>query len=291
MRSRPFELVRVDEVGAALEALSRGGEDARFLAGGQSLGPMLSYQLIEPTLLVDINGIAELSHITEDATNVKIGATVTEARVEHAPTIAAAAPLLAEASEWIAHPAVRERGTIGGSLAHNDPGGEYASVLVALDAAVRIGSLRGERTSDVASLVEGRFYETAIEPDEIILEISIPKRGPSTGHAFTEFAERKGDYAIAGAAAAVTVGGDGVVSDLRLCGIGGLYPMRLRAAERALVGQTVNDESIRAAAAAAAAEFPAGEDFHASEGYRRRLFETLAFRVLRTAARRSVAGN
>lgn len=283
------DFLRVDDVDAAVEALWRLGTDAKVLAGGQSLGPMLNYRLIQPGVLVDVSRIPALRGITPGVGAVSIGAAVTQAEILSSAELAAATQLLVQATHHVAHPSVRERGTIGGSLAHNDPAGEYASVLLALDATVRIRSSRGSREQDIAGLVEERFLETSIEPDELLVEIVIPRRGLHTGHGFNELAERVGDYAIAGAAATVTLDpGSRNVTAARLCGIGGLYPLRLRSAEDVLVGGPPSAERLREAARTAADEYPAGDDIHATAGYRRTLFATLALRALAEA--RAAAG-
>jgi len=284
MRAPSFGFIHANDVETALDALARHGDDAKLLAGGQSLGPMLNYHLIEPAVLVDVSRIPALRVIAGDGAAVSIGASVTQATIGASSEIWDTCPLLAQATRYVAHPAIRERGTIGGSLAHNDPAGEYSSVLLALDAKVRIRSARGERVEDVATLVEERFLETSLEPDELIVEVSVPRRAPHTGHAFLELSERVGDYAIAGAAASVTVNPEtGSVVSVRLCGIGGLFPRRLRAAEEELVGGPPSAGRLRAAARAAAADFPAGDDIHATESYRRTLFAVLAFKALAEA--------
>lgn len=285
-RAPAFDLLRAGSPAEAVALLAEHGEGARLIAGGQSLGPMLAYHLIFPTVLVDVNRIAELRVVHADEATLRIGATTTQAVIGASPLVRDAAPMLAAATAYVAHPSVRERGTIGGSIAHNDPAGEYAAVLLALDAAVRLLSPRGERVLDMAALVEGRILETAVAADEMITEVIVPRRTAGTGHAVTELAERVGDYAIAGAAVSLSVEPrSGAISAARLCGIGGLYPRRLREAEARLEGERPSAALFRGAAASAAEAFPAGDDIHATEAYRRRLLQTLTLRALSEALR------
>lgn len=280
-RRASFELLRPSVPGEAVAALVEHGDDAKVLAGGQSLGPMLSYHLIAPAVLIDINRVAELRGIEVRAHEVAIGATTTQATIAGSAQLRELCPLLVDATKWVAHPSVRERGTIGGSLAHNDPAGEYSNVLLALDARIRLLGPRGERVVDVASLVEDRILDTAIETDEIITHITIPAREPRTGHAFLELAERRGDYAIAGAAVTLTLAGDGeTVESARVCAIGGLYPKRLSDVEEVLVGSRPSRALILEAASVGARQAPLGDDIHASEKYRRQLLTTLTARCL-----------
>lgn len=285
MSRRPgFKFLRPTEATEAVAALAEHADDVKVIAGGQSLGPMLSYHLIAPAVLVDLNGVAALRGISIGVHDIVIGATTTQATIAASVALRDACPLLVDATAWIAHPSVRERGTIGGSLAHNDPAGEYPSVLLALGAQARLLSPRGERMLDVASLVEQRILDTTIGVDEIITEIVIPTLAPRTGHAFRELAERRGDYAIAGAAVSLTLGADGAtVESASVCAVGGLYPVRLRAAEAVLARRRPSRELLLEAAAAAADEAPMGDDIHATAAYRRRLFSSLAAHCLEQA--------
>ena len=191
----------LDEVFGALAAA---GDEAKILAGGQSLVPALNMRLLEPRLLVDINFLPGLSAIAEHDGGLRIGALARHAEVGRSPLVARLAPLIAKAIPHIAHPAIRNRGTFGGSLAHADPAAELPACAVALDAVIQVAGARGGRSLSARAFFKG-VYETALAPDEVIVAVDIPKAAPGTRTAFLELARRRGDYAMVGLAATALV--------------------------------------------------------------------------------------
>ncbi len=272
----------------ALGLLAEHGDDAKVLAGGQSLMPLLSLRLARPEALIDLGGIASLSHIGVDDDVVTIGAMVTERDAERSDIVTRHLPLLAEALPHIGHVAIRNRGTVGGSIVHADAAAEIPAVMVALDASVTVVGPGGERTISAADLFQGH-YTTAIEDDEILVDVRIPVTPPSTGSAFVEVARRHGDFALVGVAATVAIDG-GLASDCRitLSGVGD-RPIRATEAEAALVGKALSDETIALAASAAVAGLHPSSDVHGSATYRKHLAGVLVARALTTAAARATA--
>jgi carbon-monoxide dehydrogenase medium subunit len=289
VKPAPFDYVAPETLEEALETLAVRGDDAKVLAGGQSLLPVLNFRLAQPALLVDINRIAALDFVraTGDG-GLAIGALARQRRLEREPAVARRAPLLAEALPWVAHPQIRSRGTLGGSLAHADPAAELPAVALALDATVRLARRGGERTLAARDLFTGLFA-TALAPDELLVELSIPPAPPRSGSAFVELARRHGDYALAGAAARVTLDENDRCRAARLVLVAlGDGPVDARRAAAALAGSALDAAALRAAAAVAAAEEidPAG-DLHASAEFKRHLARVLAERALATAAARA----
>ena len=216
MKPAPFAYQAPASLEAALELLARHGGDAKILAGGQSLIPVMNFRLAEPALLVDINRLAELDFIRadEDGT-LRIGAMTRQRRLERDPLVAARAPLLHEAMPFIAHPQIRNRGTFGGSLAHADPAAELPALAVALGARFRLRRAGGDRWVEAGDFFAGLFT-TALAPDEMLVEAAIPPSPARTGWAFLEIARRHGDYAQVGLAARVTLDESGRCREARL---------------------------------------------------------------------------
>ena len=295
MKPPPFDYVAAATLDEALEALADTSLEARPLAGGQSLVPMLNFRLAAPERLVDLNGIEELSRITEtEDGGLRLGAMTRHSALELDPRIARRAPLLAEAARFIAHPQIRSRGTVGGSVAHADPAAELPAVLLTLGARVRIArrsrngesGSRVERTLDLGDFFLGPFF-SALEPDELLTAIEVPPSAPGEGTAFDEVARRRGDYALAGVAARVRLDSGGVCDEAAISLVnGGSTPCLMREAAEALLGVEPTPEAIEAAAAACEATSEPAADMHASEAYRRHLIRILTERVLlRTATR------
>lgn len=254
--------------------------DAKVLAGGQSLVPMMSFRLARPSCIVDINGISDLDYIRCNGGDLQIGATVRQTALEESSEVAAQAPLLVAATGHVGHRAIRNRGTLAGSLAHNDPASEYPAVLMALGASVTAVSAAGSRVLSVEELVGNHFLSTSLGGDELITEISVPAQ--AGGHGFAEFARRHGDFAIAGAAAVVTLNG-GTVESASIAAFGGTHPSRLDEAEAALAGTDGGSAAVAEAAARAAAQFPSTDDIHGDADYRRNLIDVLTRRALQQA--------
>ncbi len=241
MKAAAFDYHRPDSVAGAAQMLAEFGEGAKILAGGQSLVPMLAMRLAFFDHLVDITRLADLKGIEHRDGTVWIGAATTDATVGADAQISAAVPLLARVTPFVGHFQIRSRGTLGGSIAHADPAGEYPAVALALDADVETVSPRGRRAIPAAEFFTG-LWETALEPDEVLTGVRFPVWAGRCGFAVQEFARRHGDFAIAGVVMAVELDGDDRVSR---CGIGllglGSTPRRASAAEAAIVGRAVSD--------------------------------------------------
>jgi aerobic carbon-monoxide dehydrogenase medium subunit len=258
-------------------------ENAKVLAGGQSLVPMMNFRYVIADHLVDLAQVEDLSGITLADGALRIGAMTRQRDLEFSAEVAQHCPLLREALGHIGHRQTRNRGTIGGSLVHADPAAELPAVCAAYDASVEIANARGTRTVPFAEFSVG-FMATVVEPDEIVTAIKLPVWPPGHGYGFQEFARRRGDFAIAGAAVLVEVGADGLVkrAAVALCGVA-TTPLRLREAETQLAGKKLDGAAIKAAAAAARALEPIS-DIHAGDDYRRHLAEVLTRRALTDAA-------
>jgi len=283
MKPAPFEYFAPSSVDEALDLLAAHG-DARPLAGGQSLVPMMNLRLARPAVLVDLNGLEELSFIeTASDGGLRIGAVTRQRTLEMSPRVAAACPLLQQALPWIGHTQIRNRGTIGGSLAHGDPAAELPAVALATEATMVARSRAGERRIAAADFFEG-LMSTALQPNELLTAIEIPAPAPGTGVAFDEFSRRHGDYALAGAAASVQLHPDGAVAEVRIVLLSvSDGPFLATHAADCLRGETPSPEVIEAAAQAARAEADPQGDIHASARYRGHLTGVLTRRVLTAA--------
>jgi CO/xanthine dehydrogenase FAD-binding subunit len=268
----------------AVGLLAEHQDEASVLAGGQSLIPLLALRLARPAVLVDINGVPELSGISRVNGSLAVGATTREYAAEESAQVAQAVPLLAAALPLIGHEAIRNRGTIGGSLAHADPAAELPAVARALDAEfVLRGRARG-RVVQAADWFEG-YLATARRPDEILTEVRFPVAARGTGAAFEEVARRHGDFAIVGLAVQLTLAEDGTVSDARLAFSGVAdVPVRATDAEDLLKSQRPSAELFAEAAAAATAGLEPPADLHGSSEYRKKVAAALVRRGLRAAA-------
>jgi aerobic carbon-monoxide dehydrogenase medium subunit len=287
MKPAPFEYHVPTSRDEALALLAEGGFDAKILAGGQSLVPAMNFRLARPAILIDVNRIADLAGIhTADDGSMHIGALTRQRELERSPLIAERAPLIAEAMPYVAHPQIRNRGTIGGSLAHADPAAELPALAIALKARLRLQSRSGERWLPAADFFLG-VLTTALEPDEMLTEIAIPPLPARSGSAFDEVARRHGDYAIAGAAAVVTLADDGTIAEsaLVLMAVGDA-PIALRSIQ-SLRGQAPTPATIQAAAESLDAEIDPPSDLHATTAYRRHLVKRLAGRTLTRAVERA----
>jgi aerobic carbon-monoxide dehydrogenase medium subunit len=273
-------------VAEAVDLLAEHEDEASVLAGGQSLIPLMALRLARPAVLIDINGLGEMSGVSESGGRVSIGAMTREYAAEESETVAGAVPLLAAALPLIGHEAIRSRGTIGGSLAHADPAAELPAVALALDAELVVRSRAGDRVVPAAQWFEG-YLATSRRPDEILVEVRFPAAGPGTGAAFQEVARRHGDFAIVGLAASLTLA-DGAISDARLA-FAGLadVPVRAAEAEDLLVGQEPSAELFEEAARRATEGIDPPADLNGSPEYRKKVAATLVRRGLRAAADRA----
>jgi carbon-monoxide dehydrogenase medium subunit len=272
----------VDE---AVELLARYGGDAKVLAGGQSLMPMLNFRLARPAALVDVNRIPELAYVREDDGTLALGAMTRQRTIEFSSVVARRLPLLREATRWVGHLPIRSRGTIGGSLAHADPSAEYPAVLTALDGEVVVQGPRGRRTLTAAQLFE-TYLTTTLAPEELLVEVRLPAAPAGAGHAFEEFARRHGDFAIVGIAALILPDGSRCAMARLATAGAGPVPVRLRAAEEILERDGLGESAIEAAAARAAELVEPDSDVHASAAYRRHLTRVLTARAIRTSLAR-----
>ncbi len=288
MKPPPFGYTRPRSLDEALATLSTHGPDARPLAGGQSLIPLLNLRLARPSLLVDLAFIPGLADVQAENGTVVLGAMVRQRAVERDALIAQRVPLLAEATRLVGHPPIRNRGTVGGSLAHADPSAEYPAIALALDAELVVRSASGERVVPARDFFVDLFT-TALAPGELLTAVRIPVPPPGTGWAIQEIARRHGDFALAGAAVLLRKTGDGTCEHAAIALFGvATRPLRVTAAEHALTGQPLTAESIREAAALAveAIDEPLS-DVHGSAAYRQRMAEVVARRALEEANRRA----
>jgi len=287
MKMPAFCYHRPATIEEAVGLLAEYGSEAKVLAGGQSLVPLLALRLSHPEHLVDIGRVEGLGSIDDGPAGFTIGAAVRHADVELASVTGRAAPLVAAAMPHIGHRAIRNRGTVCGSLAHADPAAELPAVMLALEAGLLLRSARGERRLPASAFFTGLF-ETALEPDEILAEVAIPALPPGTGCAFREVSRRHGDYALVGAAAVVTLDG-GICTGARITFLSvGEGPTEAVEAGRGLRGHALNEDAIAAAAeTASTTDIDPPADIHASEAYRRHLARVLTRQVLTAAAERA----
>jgi CO/xanthine dehydrogenase FAD-binding subunit len=283
----PFDYVAPATVEEAVAALAEHGDEAKVIAGGQSLVPLLAFRLARPSVLVDLNRVGGLDRLELDGRMLRIGAMTRQHRLERLPGLRERCPMVAEAVELIGHVAIRNRGTVGGSLAHADPAAEWTALALALDAQLDLQGPAGTRTVTASDFFV-TFFTTALAPDEVLTEIRLDLPNGRSGSTFVELARRHGDFALAGVAALVSLGGDGTVADARLALIGVAdRPVRARAAEEVLRGERPSAELYAEAAEAVDGEIRPGGDIHASERYRRHVAGVLTRRALATAVERA----
>jgi carbon-monoxide dehydrogenase medium subunit len=277
MKPPAFEYLAPSSLDEALALRARYGSDSVLLAGGQSLVPLLNLRLTFPSAVIDLGRVTELAGIRPLDGGVAIGAMTRQRALERSELVAERSPLLVGAVRQIGHPTIRNRGTVGGSLAHADPAAELPAVVLALDGELVARSALGERTIPAADFFRG-FLTTALAPDELLVEVRLPLQ--EGGSSLKEVTRRHGDFALAGAAAAVTVEG-GRISDARLALMGvGQGPVRATEAEALLRGAEPGDAVLREAARGAAADLQPASDVHATATYRRRVAEVLVRRAL-----------
>jgi len=285
VKPAPFTYHCPETLGEALELLAR-LENVRVLAGGQSLMPMLNLRLVAPDHLVDLGRIEELVGIEQTADGLALGAMTTQRAIERSALVRERCPLLSEAIEHVGHQQTRNRGTIGGSLCHLDPAAELPLVAAALDATLVAVSKSGQRRIRFADFPAG-YLTSQLRHDEIVTRVEFPALRAGTGWAFVELARRPADFAIAAAAALLTVDSADTIRDARIA-VGGLgpAPLRIAAAEQALIGQKYRD-GLLASAGAAVAACPAEGDALYPSDYRRELAGVMAKRALEKAAGRA----
>lgn len=290
MKAAPFEYARAGSLAEACALLARHGADAKLIAGGQSLVPMMAMRLARPAYLVDLNPATDLQHITADGDYVRIGAVVRQAQLERDDVIRAKLPLLQQALRWVGHVQTRNRGTPGGSLVHADPSAEIPLVAVTLSASLKLVSQDEATWANAAEFFLAPMV-TAIAPDQCLAEIRFPVwREPRIGCSFQEMSIRHGDFALASACAQLALDEAGCCTRAAI-GIGGAgaIPVAMTDVADELRGKTLDDVTIRDAAHAAALSVEPEADLHASAEYRRHLAEVLTAAALR-AARDTAAG-
>lgn len=289
MKPAPFEYLAPNTLEAALAVMAEHGDEAKLLAGGQSLVPAMNFRIFQPGMLVDINRLSELDFIYQtEKGELRIGAMTRHRRLEKDPLVARLAPLLHETVPFIAHLQIRNRGTIGGSLVHADPAAELPVTTLALGARFKVRSADNERWVPVEEFFLGTFY-TDLEPDEILVEVSLPPVPPRTGWSFMEISRRSGDYAMMGVAAVIRLDESGVCEGARLVYLNaGDGPVNAKGAAQLLLGNSYSLSLIEASAATAADhEVDPMGSVHASVAYQRHLARVLTLRALNQAFERA----
>ena len=288
---RPFEFVVPSDLAEASSLLSEYGEDAKVLAGGQSLILLLRHRLISPRYLIDINRLPDLASIREESDCLKIGALTTHRAVETSPVIAKRFPILVEAEHRLAHPQVRNWGTVGGNLSYADPGGDLGPPLTALGATVKLMSNRGERTIPLSGFFID-YLTTVMEPDEILVEIMVPYTNPGTGAAYRKESIRAGDRPVAAVAATVSLNGNGnsIAEAKIILGGVGLTHIDAKQAAQCLAGNKADEAAFMEAGTIAAGEAQPMSDLEGSEDYKRHMVRVLTRDMLTLAVERARSG-
>ena len=290
MKPAPFEYVAPESLPVALEALKHHGSDAKILAGGQSLMPLLNLRLLKPSVIIDLNQIDELSYIVELPAGLSIGAMTRQSKIEDSELIRRRCPLISEATKHIGHVAIRHRGTVGGSLVHADPSAELPAVALALDANFQVVGTRGIRTIPAQQFFLD-YLTTAIGPDEILKEITFPAMQPNAGYAVLEVARRHGDFALAGVVTVLNLDAGGKIADVRIALFGvALTAVRALKTEEALKDHKPDLNIFREAVALLDEAMEPLSDIHASAEYRRQVAASLTVRALEKALSRSGRG-
>jgi aerobic carbon-monoxide dehydrogenase medium subunit len=286
MIAQSFQYESPGTIAEAISLLNKYGDEAKVLSGGHSLIPMMKLRFASPEYLIDINNIPGLSHITEENAVVKIGALTREAEIEHSDVLKKHFPIFADVTKLIADPQVRNRGTIGGNLAHGDAANDHPAAMLALRANIIITGADGNRTVPIDNFFKG-FYTTAIEHGEILTEIQLPVPPAGTGSAYHKIERKVGDYATAGVAVQLTLGADGICTAVGI-GLTNVNPVPLRASrsEEILLGKTITDTSIALAAKYAAEDCSPSSDLRGSEEYKRAMVAVLIKRMIHKAVER-----
>ena len=287
MKPAPIEYERAADLKSALSALARFGKQAKVLAGGQSLIPMLNLRLASTERLIDVGRLDELRYIRVVGNELRVGALTTHNAVLRSPDVAEHCPIMVEAYRLVSHHSVRNRGTIGGSLCHNDPASEMPLVVNLVGATLIARSQSGERAIAADKFFKGNF-ETALDASELLVEIRVPIPAKGHGWSFQEVSQRKGDYALVAGGAMLAIDGGGVCRRVRLGfrNVGETI-FRVPAIEARIEGQAPSAALFSAAAKAAMSAVDPSSDLHADESYRRDLVEVLTERVLATAVARA----
>lgn len=287
MHPHAFEYVRASTVSQAVDLLRRNGERAKLLAGGQSLIPLMKLRLASPELLIDISRIRSLSSLRENGKVLSIGAMTRDREFLLSKLVQRRYPILSDVARVLGDPQVRNLGTIGGSLAHADPAGDWGTALLALDAQLVLTGPKGKRVVPIEGFFKDTF-ETALRPDEVLTEIRIPKATARTGSAYKKLKRKTGDFATVAISAGLEFDSKGAIAQARL-GLGavGATSLRARRAESSLVGKTPGEAAFREAGNLAAQESSPASDLHGSEAYKRAMVQVLTRRALEAATERA----
>ncbi len=288
MKPAPFAYHAPNSLEQALGLMSQHAGEAKILAGGQSLVPAMNFRILQPGVLIDLNRLPELSYISEEDDVIRVGAMTRERHLEFDASLAKRTPLLTEALPFIAHPQIRNRGTIGGSLVNADPAAELPVLALALAARLKAKSFLGERWLDAQDFFAGMFT-TALAPDEILVEIELPFMTSRTGWSFMEVAPRAGDYALMGVATLVTVDENGKCKEAKLVYLNaGDGPVDAKEAAGMLAGESLSDTLIESAATVASEkEIDPFGNVHTSPEFQRHLAKVLTRKALRQAKQRA----
>ena len=283
MKPCAFEYLSPQTVEEAIELLDRYGDDAKIIAGGQSLVPMMNFRLARPEILIDINSIKELEYIKTEGDELAIGALTRERDIEESPVVVEKWPILAKAISFIGHSTIRNRGTIGGSLVHADPSAEIPTILCALNGSVKVVGPSGEQILQPEEFFL-TYLTTSLEPSDLLVEIRIPALPKNTGWSFMELSRRSGDFAIVAVGILLLTETSGVCREARIS-MGGVAPTPVRAqeAEALLAGQKITKKLIEEAAQQAAEETDTEPDYHASAEYRMDMARVFVKRGLQEA--------
>ncbi|MEA2657618.1 MAG: aerobic carbon-monoxide dehydrogenase medium subunit [Candidatus Binatota bacterium] len=284
MKPAKFDYYDPRSLEEALALLDRHPDDAKVLAGGQSLMPLLNMRLARPNIVVDINRIKELNYVRASDGGIAIGALARQRALQTERLIAERVPILQEGAYYIAHPQIRSRGTICGSIAHADPAAELPALALALEAEMTLSSAKGTRSVGAETFFQS-FFTTALAANEILTEVRFPAPLKDSAWSVLEISRRHGDFAIVGIVAGLALGPDRqVIAQARLVYFGvGPTPIRVKAAEEALIGRHAEEAAFEAAAQSAKHGIDPSNDIHASEEYRRAVAATLTKRALRAA--------
>jgi len=288
MKPAPFEYHAPDSLDQALDLMHEHGDEAKLLAGGQSLVPAMNFRVMQPGRLIDLNRIEELSFIREQGAALRIGAMARERHLEFDPSVAKRTPLLAEAVPFIAHPQIRNRGTIGGSIVNADPAAELPVLMLALNARLKAKNVSGERWIQAHDFFAGMFT-TALTPDEILVEIEMPFMQPHTGWSFMEVAPRAGDYALMGVAVLIALDEQNKCEQAKLVYLNaGDGPVDAKESARLLEGEMLNDKLVESAAGLASEkEINPFGNVHTSPEFQRHLANVLTKKALKQAIKRA----
>jgi aerobic carbon-monoxide dehydrogenase medium subunit len=282
-----FDYVTATSLPEAVTLLERYGDEAKILAGGHSLIPLLRFRLASPSILIDINRISELEYLQETDGVLHIGSLTREAELDRSPLIRNRYPILLDTSTSLADPSVRNWATVGGNLAHGDPANDHPATMLALGASVVAVGPAGQRVIPIDEFFTDSTFETTLRPNEILSEICVPAPTEHSGGAYVKLERKVGDYAIAGVAAYVTLDAAGLVAS---AGIGltnvGPYPIKARAAEQSLLGKHLDEAAIHQSADLAAAASQPASDIRGPSEYKRAMVRTLCVRALHKAAAR-----